>query len=341
MLTIVSVVLISGFALILTIFFGSLWRKVAFQHSISSIPNNRTLHVGTIHIGGGIAIALGWTLATSILLWLGVLNIGVFISLTLGGGFMSVLGLIDDAWDLSARLKLLAQIAGTVWCLYWFGGVPPFSILSFEIHLGWVGYPIAGVVVLWMIKLFNFMDGVDGMLASCVAFIGMSMGSFLLFEGSYHNAALLYSLSAASIGFLFFNWPPAVMFMGDAGSLFFGLLIPMLIMSTLASHGGLFWVWIIICGYVLTDTTTTLILRLLYVRPFLDAHRHHAYQSLAYRSGDHRRVTLMVIVIQVLWLLPIAMTAYWVSSYGAVFTFMALAPLTIFSAKNGVLYETR
>ena len=179
------------------------------------------------------------------------------------------------------------------------------------------------------------------MLASCGAFIGISMGSFLLLENDYQSSVLLYSLCAASIGFLVFNWSPASMFMGDSGSLFFGLLIPMLILFTLLDHSGLFWVWIIICGYVLTDTTTTLILRLMYVRPFFDAHRHHAYQSLVRRSGNHRRVAVIVLAIQVLWLLPIAVLAYWFIAYGLVFSLLALAPIAAFSAKNGVLHEIR
>jgi Fuc2NAc and GlcNAc transferase len=341
MITVLLVVLVPGIAFIATIIFAFFWKKAAIYYSITSIPNKRTLHVAAIPVGGGIAIFLGWTLAASLLLWVGALNLNSYIGLVLGGSFMSVIGLIDDAKDLSARLKLLAQIVGTIWCVYWFGGVPPFYMLGLEINLGWIGYPVAGIVILWLINLLNFMDGADGMLASCMSFIGICIGSFLVLEGDYQNAALLYSLSAASMGFLVFNWPPASMFMGDAGSIFFGLCLPMLIISTLSEHSGLFWVWIIICGYILTDTTTTLILRLIYVRPFLDAHRQHAYQSLAYRSGDHWRVTMTIITIQILWLLPIACLAYWFKAYGALFSFLALTPIAIFSAKNGVLYEIK
>ncbi|MDG2258406.1 MAG: hypothetical protein P8L68_07925 [Paracoccaceae bacterium] len=331
--------LLPGIAFTSTILFASIWKSIALHYGIASTPNHRTLHAGAIPVGGGIAIVMGWILTASILLWDGAINPSIYIGLLVGGGFMSVIGLIDDAIDLSARLKLLAHIVGTLWCLYWFGGVPPFDFLGLAVNPGWIGYPIAGIIILWMINLFNFMDGADGMLASCISFIGISMGGFLLLEGDYGNAALLFLVSAASMGFLVFNWPPASMFMGDAGSVFFGLLIPMLIISTVVVHSALFWIWIIICGYVLTDTTTTLILRLIFVRPFLDAHRHHAYQSLAHRSGDHRHVTLTVIAIQVLWLLPIALLTYWVGAYGAIFTFIALAPITVFSAKNGVLHE--
>jgi len=336
---VLSLVLIPGIAFISTIFFAFCWKKAAIRYSIVATPNERTLHMGAIPLGGGIAIFLGWTLAACLLLWIDALNLSTFIGLVVGGGFMSALGLIDDARDLSARLKLLAQIVGTLWCIYWFGRVPPFDMLGLEINLGWVGYPATGIAILWSINLFNFMDGADGMLASCMSFIGICMGSFLLLEDDYQNAALLYSLSAASMGFLFFNWPPASMFMGDAGSIFFGLFVPMLMIFTLSDHGGMFWVWIIICGYALTDTTTTLILRLIYVRPFLAAHRQHAYQSLAYRSQNHRRVTAKVMAIQVLWLLPIAGLAYWFNAYGAIFSFLGLAPIAVFSAKNGVLHE--
>lgn len=341
MITVVSVVLVPGIAFISTILFASLWKKFAIHYFIVATPNERTLHMAAIPVGGGIAIFLGWTLAVSLLVWVDTLNLSTVLGLVVGGSFMSALGLIDDARDLSVRLKLLAQIGGTIWCLYWFGGVLPFDKLGLAINLGWIGYPAACIVILWFINLFNFMDGADGMLASCMSFIGISMGSFLMLEGDYQNAALLYSLSAASLGFLVFNWPPASMFMGDAGSIFFGLLVPMLIIYTLSDHSGLFWIWVIICGYVLTDTTTTLILRLIYVRPFLDAHRQHAYQSLAYRSGDHRQVNVTVIAIQVLWLLPIASLAYWFNVYGAIFSFLALAPIAIFSAKNGVLHEIK
>lgn len=338
---VVSLVVIPGIAFISTILFAFFWKKAALHYSIISIPNERTLHTGAIPRGGGIAIFLGWTLATFLFLWMDALALEDFIGLVVGGSFVSALGLIDDVKNLSARLKLLGQIVGSIWCIYWFGRMPPFDILGFEINLGWVGYPATGIAILWSSNLFNFMDGADGMLASCMSFIGICMGSFLVLEGDYQNAALLYSLSAASMGFLLFNWPPASMFMGDAGSIFFGLFVPMLMILTLSNNSGMFWVWIIICGYAVTDTTTTLVLRLIYVRPFLDAHRQHAYQSLAYRSQNHRRVTVTVIAIQVLWLLPVATLAYWFAAYGAIFSFLALMPVAVFSAKNGVLHEIR
>lgn len=339
MLTFISLLVAPGIAFITTIVFCFLWKKVAIRHGILSAPNHRTLHLMSIPVGGGVAIFLGWTLAISTLLGFGIINLGVFIGLIVGSGLMSTLGLIDDIRNVSAKVKLFFQIIATLWCLYWFGEMLPFEALGFEVHLKWIAYLISGICILWMINLFNFMDGSDGMLASCTTFIGISMGSIVLFEGDYHNAALLYSMSAASLAFLTFNWPPASIFMGDTGSIFTGLLIPMLVISTVSAHIGLLWVWVIICGYVLTDTTTTLVLRLFYARPFLDAHRQHAYQSLVHRSGDHRRVNKIVLSIQVFWLLPIAVISYWLNDYGAIFTFLALAPIVVFSARYGVLYE--
>jgi Fuc2NAc and GlcNAc transferase len=113
-------------------------------------------------------------------------------------------------------------------------------------------------------------------------------------------------LAAAALGFLCWNWPPARIFMGDAGSGFIGLMLGLL--SIQAAHQSLELLagWLVLLAVFITDATLTLIRRLLRGQPLTQAHCSHGYQYAARRLGSHRPVSLAAAGINLLWLLPIA-----------------------------------
>jgi len=156
------------------------------------------------------------------------------------------------------------------------------------------------LALVWGTNLFNFMDGIDGIAASESVFITAAAGTLnLMNRGDPGLTAVLFSLSAASLGFLFWNWPPARIFMGDVGSGFLGFIISACLMTT-SLHGTLpIEVLPILGGVFVVDATTTLIRRVLQGDRWLEPHRTHAYQRMARRLGRHRPVTLMVVVINV------------------------------------------
>jgi Fuc2NAc and GlcNAc transferase len=113
-------------------------------------------------------------------------------------------------------------------------------------------------------------------------------------------------LTACVFGFLLWNFPKAKIFMGDACSGFLGLTLAILALIALKENLALFCAWIICLGFFVVDATYTLIRRLLSGYKIYDAHRSHAYQILSRTWQSHTPVTLLVTLINVIWLFPIA-----------------------------------
>ena len=125
-----------------------------------------------------------------------------------------------------ARWRLLAHFIGAAWGLYWLGGAPPVAIFGYTITPGWISQILGLFYLVWLLNLYNFMDGIDGIAG--IEAISVCLGAVLLYlTGS--EAAGLYALpvllAMAAAGFLLWNFPPARIFMGDAGSGFLGIVL--------------------------------------------------------------------------------------------------------------------
>ncbi|MEM7281050.1 MAG: glycosyltransferase family 4 protein [Pseudomonadota bacterium] len=328
-------------ALIASVIGVQFWRSVAPRFGFVAIPNQRTMHSGAVPVGGGIVFALIWLALLSVMYGLGQVSSTVFLALFGGGAALALLGVVDDIKNLSATMKFGSQIGVALWGLYWVGDMPNLAILSNTFDLGILASVLGGLMILWMCNLFNFTDGIDGFLASGSVFIGATMAVILHLEQMYVYSMMLYLLTIAVMGFLWFNWPPAKLFMGDAGSLFLGYILCILMFITCKENPTLLWVWLIVMGYFLVDTTSTLVLRILFRPPFYEPHRDHAYQTLAGRWGSHLRVTGLVLCIKIVWLLPLAFVAYRFPEYGSLVFLIAIVPITVFCANKGVLYHLR
>jgi Fuc2NAc and GlcNAc transferase len=120
------------------------------------------------------------------------------------------------------------------------------------------------------------------------------------------NAIVPVLLAAGALGFLLWNWPPARIFMGDAGSGFLGLVFGALAVWSAQQQPQLFWAWLVLLGVFVVDATVTLLRRLRRRERVYEAHRSHAYQYASRVHGSHRTVTLAVGAINLLWLAPLA-----------------------------------
>jgi Fuc2NAc and GlcNAc transferase len=213
------------------------------------------------------------------------------------------------------------------------GGLPPLLVFGHEFSLGWIGAILAAFYVVWMLNLYNFMDGIDG-IASIEA-ICVCLGAGLIYAMSGHTGliALPMLLAAAVAGFLFWNFPPARIFMGDAGSGFLGITLALLSLQAAWAEPSLLWSWLILLGVFIVDATTTLIHRLVRGEKVYEAHRSHAYQFATRRFGRHLPVTVAVAVINVVWLLPLAMAVGVWGMDGTTALLLAYAPLVILAFK--------
>jgi len=290
---------------------GSWWltgvvRRYAVNRNLLDRPNERSSHSVPTPRGGGVAIVLTFLLVVA---WLGQ---GGHIEAnlawaTLGAGLVvAFLGFVDDHLHMPARWRFLGHTAAAFWVWAWLGPIPPVPIFGVPIQLGVAGAALSIFYCTWMVNLFNFMDGIDG-IASVEAITVSLGGAFIWWLGGAGNGWLLAILFAACVGgFLVWNFPPARIFMGDAGSGFLGVVIGLLSLWSGQAAPHLFWAWFILVGCFMVDGTTTLVRRVLRGDRFNEAHRSHAYQYAARCLGGHRPVTLAVLAINLAWLLPIA-----------------------------------
>ncbi|MGE8101948.1 MraY family glycosyltransferase [Pseudomonas fluorescens] len=320
-----SLPVVVGISLVLT---GAL-RRYALSRSLMDIPNARSSHSRPTPRSGGVAIVLSFLAVLPVLGWFGVASWELVWALLGAGGGIAIIGFVDDRSHIAVRWRLLGHFAGAVWVLCWFNGMPALNIFGISLSLGWLGNVLAAVYLVWMLNLYNFMDGIDG-IASIEA-VSVCLGACLVYwlcgYDSLIWAPLLLAMSV--LGFLYWNFPPARIFMGDAGSGFLGMVLGVFSLQAAWHSTSLFWVWLILIGVFVVDATFTLIRRFLQGARIYEAHRSHAYQCASRQLGTHSIVTLAVLTINVLWLLPIALYVELLGLDGLIGLVVAYVPLVI------------
>lgn len=280
--------------------------RYALSRGILDVPNARSSHRKPTPRGGGLAIVAAAMAGFIALAGARTISPYLLAALLGGGMVIALVGFLDDRRKLGAHWRLLGHACAAVWLVAALGqgnGMEGPSTDPF-IHLGLWGDALAVLYVVWMVNLTNFMDGIDGLAASECAAVALGGCALVLAAGARPGAPLV--LAAACAGFLVWNWPPARIFMGDAGSGFLGFTLAALSLESGTRSLDLFWGWVILAGVFVADATLTLLRRMLRRERFYEAHRSHAYQHAAAGFG-HRRVTLAVLSINVFWLLPLAM----------------------------------
>lgn len=306
-----------------------LLRRYALAKSLIDIPNERSSHSVPTPRGGGLAIVAAFLLALPVLTGLGLLDIATLIALFGSGLLVAVIGFADDHGHIAAKWRLLGHFVAAAWALYWLSGLPPIEFFGVTFDLGWFGNILALVFLVWMLNLYNFMDGVDGLAsveAVCVC-LGMCLVCWL--GGSIEIIWAPLALAIAVSGFLFWNFPIAKIFMGDAGSGFLGVVIGTLAILSSFNKPELLWSWIILLGVFIVDATITLLMRLIAGAKIYEAHSSHAYQYAARKYRSHVVVTFFVLFVNLIWLLPISIFVGLGVVSGVVGVLIAYTPLCI------------
>lgn len=279
-------------------------RQHARRWGLLAMPEQRSSHVQVTPHGGGLGMVVtGSAVALVMAFW----QPGMWLAgVTLLALLLALLGLADDRHPQSVRLRLGVQILLVSGLLgLWSGTVHP-------LPLGiWLAVLVGGV---WWINLFNFMDGLDGFAASEALYMSL-MVALISVWGHPERLQdplwlMLGVLAALSAGFLLVNWPPARIFMGDVGSTWLAFWLLALALWSVSRGWVSALTWVLLAGWFVTDATWTLMTRLLTRQRWYSAHRSHAYQRLARHWKSHRRVTLALWGVNVLWLAPWA----WASS---------------------------
>jgi Fuc2NAc and GlcNAc transferase len=302
-------------------------RAFLVRHGMMDLPNARSSHAVPVPRGGGVGIVVVFL---SAVVWL-LLRQAVPVKLAwalLGGGLaIAAVGFADDRFKLAPWPRLVVHSLAAAWAVWNFDPIQPFQLGDNSFFSAWVSRGVALIGLIWLTNLFNFMDGIDG-LAGTEAVCVSGFGTVLLFlNGLPSYSQLSWMLTAASLGFLVWNWPSAKIFMGDVGSGFLGFTLGTLALFSSKAGPELIWPWLILLAVFLVDATVTLLRRIFSHARWYEAHRSHAYQHAAQTLGSHAKVTLAVAVINVGWLFPLAWAAFRYPGAAPAFAAVAVIPL--------------
>ena len=281
--------------------------------SILAHPNERTLHSMPTPQTGGLAVigsvVISLILAASILavtqpskavLPKGVASGSVWIVISML--LIFIVSFIDDCVGLPAVLRLGVQAISA--CII-IGGVG-LTVSSIpipggpNISLGIAAIPVSVLILLWMANLYNFMDGIDGF-AGGMTFFGFAFLAYFGWQAHFPVMLIIAMFVAmGALGFLTHNFPPARIFMGDAGSITLGFLAGTLMI--LGVRDGIFEIWvpIMIFSPFIADATVTLTCRLFRRKKIWEAHREHYYQRVVLCGWSHRRTVLVEYGVMIL-----------------------------------------
>ena len=282
-------------------------RHYALKRRLVDVPNMRSSHIRPTPRGGGLAIVVSYFAGLIIMVFLHSLSFDLISALIGAGILVAVIGFVDDHHNISARRRIIIHFIAAVWAVLSLNGFfinYDLSHAGVFINLFWV------ISVVWLINFYNFMDGIDTIAGAEAIFVGISAAMFFLMGGEYGMASAAALLTAAVGGFLFWNLPPARIFMGDVGSAFVGAVIGILALAAIIHDITSVWVWLILLGAFLIDATITVGRRMINGANWYSAHRSHAYQHATRRLRSHGKVTAIVTGINVFWLFPWAFAAY-------------------------------
>ncbi len=248
-----------------------------FSQSIQDVPNERSLHNKIVPRTGGMGlmsgVLVGWALISEALVWwLIVPLLGMF-----------VVSILDDVYNLSVKKRLFAHLMAAA---------------IFVIGSGVVGQQGAVIAILmfffvvWMTNLYNFMDGSDGLAGGMAVFGFGSYGLCAWFAQDAVLMSLCVVVAAAALGFLLFNFHPAKIFMGDAGSIPLGFLAAALGIWGWQRGDWPYWLPLLVFSPFIVDATVTLAKRSWRGVKITEAHREHYYQRAIQMGVSHRRVAL-------------------------------------------------
>jgi len=284
--------------------------KIGIKFGFVDKVNRRKIHRGVIPRIGGIGIATG-TLFPLLLLYFYDNDVSQMLYnpptnayiIVLGGLMISLLGLVDDIKGVSAKHKLFFQIVLSVFV--WYNGFDisavstPFGV----VQLGFLGLPITILWIVGIINAFNLIDGMDGLSSGVSFFACITIMTLSIYNGYIFVAVVSAAMAGAVVGFLIYNFNPAKIFMGDAGSMFIGYTLAVISLKNQSKGHTIvsFLVPVIAMGLPILDTTLAFLRRYLRKQSVFAADSQHIHHMLLSRGWNQKKVVLVLYSISVLF----------------------------------------
>ncbi len=307
------------FSAVLSYFSCARVLAVAESSGMIAHPGERQSHLHATPTGGGLGLIFSIVVMTACLELMLSLPGFWWKNVLPGVLLLTIVGWRDDKFPVSALLRLLIQLAVSVWLLGY--GWWEFSV-EYMVFLA-----VIVLAMVWLMNVYNFMDGSNGMAGFQGVFAGVTMAVLFQSGGEYSIALIAVTVAAACAGFLPLNFPRARVFMGDVSSVPLGFIFASLAWYGMQTGSMSLPLSIMIMSVFLVDATLTLLSRAFRGERWYTAHALHVYQRLIARGWSHRRVLSVYQAINVLWILPAIVLAKLHPQYAVVMLGIVLLSL--------------
>jgi len=271
-----------------------------------AIPNERSSHDKPVPSVGGISIVFT-VLAGYLIFALNFeQNIPWFWILFVSALMIAVIGLFDDIFVIKKRIRFFIHLSAAGIVIFWIGSKLQIIFPEALQLTGPISITLVVLYVVWNINLYNFMDGIDGLASGHAVFMGIVAGTIAWVNGNFPLALAYYLLGAASLGFLKLNWHPAKIFMGDLCSGFMGITMAVLGLWGKMTSTVPLTAFLILMAIFYVDPTYTIIRRSMAGENPTTTHRDFAFHHAIRRGLSHSKVTGIILLIDFLWLAPLA-----------------------------------
>ncbi|MER1984440.1 MAG: MraY family glycosyltransferase [Solibacillus sp.] len=292
----VSLIVAFFAAIILT----PLVKRLAFRIGAVDAPNYRKVHARIMPRLGGLAIFGAFMIAFLFLKLTTGFERDYVYAILIAATIIVITGIIDDMREISAKAKMLGQVVAA--CIIVFvGGIQITEInLPFggDLEFGWLSIPITLLWIVGITNAINLIDGLDGLAAGVSTIALITLAGMAMIMGNGIAIAMASILAAATIGFLFFNFHPAKIFMGDTGALFLGFMIAVLSLLGFKNVAFIsFVIPVIILGVPISDTFFAIVRRLRNKQKWSDPDKSHLHHRLLDLGFSHRQTVLVIYVL--------------------------------------------
>ena len=280
-------------AFVASILLTPLVKRLAYRLGAVDKPNYRKVHDHVMPRLGGLAIFVAFLIGVVILRPMDESMIAILI----GSFVIIVTGVLDDMYEISPKAKLLGQTLAAAIVIF-FGDIQiEFINLPFggELNFGYLSIPLTLIWIIGITNAINLIDGLDGLAAGVSTIALLTLAAMASIMGNVFVLAIALLLAASSSGFLFYNFHPAKIFMGDTGSLFLGFMISVLALLGFKNVAFVSLVIpIIMLGVPISDTFFAIVRRLLNKQPPFSPDKSHLHHRLMSIGFTHRQTVLII-----------------------------------------------
>lgn len=338
-MTIEKIFLIVGITFLFTVLFIPIVGKIACYIGAMDIPNARKVHTKPIPRLGGLGIYAGFLLGYMLF---GEQTIKMN-AILIGSIIIIITGIFDDIKPIPPKWKFLFQLIGSA-VIPLYGGIVLQDISAFGLYInfGVLAYPITIIFITAVINCINLIDGLDGLASgiSSIYFITIGVISILLNNSTGLDVILTFIMLGSTLGYLWHNFYPASIFMGDSGSMFLGYIIAVIALLgfknvTLTT----FLVPLVLIAIPILDTLFAIIRRIVNKKPISEPDKEHLHHQLLKLNLSHRNTVLVIYFIDILF--AIASLVYIIGNriVGIVIYAILFILVFIFVMKTDIIFK--